>query len=212
MRKRGPPGPPVVYCTGVCFTARSPKEWRNSMKTLYSILIAIAALVLYGQTASGASPDLHSWSTVLDNNRFEVLNDFSGAAVLDKETGLVWVRSLPPPGNPFDVPLPWSGTLADTTAADRCNFLTVANRRGWRLPTFQELVSLVDPTASSPALPAGHPFSNVHNDWYWSATTSAKDPGYAWVVNFDDGSMGLQGKSVLNFVWCVRGGQGVDPQ
>jgi hypothetical protein len=182
------------------------------MKTLYSILIAIAALVLFGQTASGASPDLHSWSTVLGNNRFEVLNDFSGAAVLDKETGLVWVRSLPPPLGPFGEPLPWSGDLATTTAADRCNFMTVLNRRGWRLPTYQELVSLVDPTESSPALPAGHPFLNVRNEGYWSATTSAKDPDRAWLVNFGDGSMGSNSKSVGYFVWCVRGGQGVDPQ
>jgi hypothetical protein len=97
-----------------------------------------------------------------------------------------------------------------------CTTLTVGNRKGWRLPTIQDLSSLIDPmVAPGPTLPSGHPFSNVQSlpPYYWSATTSAFGSTFAWVVSFNNGLVdnGLTKDSGL-FVWCVRGGQGVDPQ
>jgi hypothetical protein len=77
------------------------------------------------------------------------------------------------------------------------------------------LASLVDQTQSSPALPSGHPFSNVQSILYWSATTDASDTSKAWGVGFTNGGVGSADKSDVNnmkHVWCVRGGQGVDPQ
>ncbi len=133
-----------------------------------------------------------------------------GAAVRDNETGLVWEQS------PSTTAFPWSNTtIGITTAPTHCNQLNVGNRKGWRLPTIQELASLVDPTQSNPTLPAGHPFSNVQSTFfYWSATTFAPDTSFAWAVGFNAGSVGAGGKSNGNgfFAWCVRGGQGVDPQ
>jgi len=146
--------------------------------------------------------------------RFIVLSNWidasrpsGGAAVLDRETGLVWEQS------PSTSTFPWSST-STTTAAQHCNRLTVGNRKGWRLPTIQELASLIDPTVPSPGptLPAGHPFSNVQQDVYWSATTGATSTGVAWYVNFFDGGVFNIDKSISLFAWCVRGGQGVDPQ
>ena len=93
-----------------------------------------------------------------------------------------------------------------------CNRKTVGNRKGWRLPTTQELASLVDPTQSNPALPAGHPFSNVQSSFYWSATTLATNSSEAWDVTFDRGGVSDGDKGNGVFFWCVRGGQGVDPQ
>jgi len=131
--------------------------------------------------------------------RFIVLLNWNSEAVLDRETGLVWEQS--PSTSTF-----WAN------AQTHCNKLTVGNRLGWRLPTLQELASLVDRSQSNPALPAGHPFSNVQSDLYWSATTLAINASAAWDVVFVDGGVGGQDKSSTHFVWCVRGGQGVDPQ
>lgn len=47
---------------------------------------------------------------------------------------------------------------------------------------------------------------------YLSATTVAANASIAWDVRFNDGFVGTTFKSVTEFVWCVRGGQGVDPQ
>jgi hypothetical protein len=53
----------------------------------------------------------------------------------------------------------------------------------------------------------------VQSSFYWSATTSVTaGPSAAWDVNFGNGDVGFGTKDNKDFVWCVRGGQGVDPQ
>jgi hypothetical protein len=41
----------------------------------------------------------------------------------------------------------------------------------WRLPSINELETLVDCSRHNPALPDGNPFTHVR-DGYWSSTTS----------------------------------------
>ncbi len=134
--------------------------------------------------------------------RFIVLSDWGGTAVLDKETGLVWERS------------PSTSTLKWLDASQYCINLTVGNRKGWRLPTIQELSSLLDMSVpSGPKLPSGHPFIiNVQTRYYWSSTTWAGNTTLAWCVDMATGSIVGPGKTVNYNFWCVRGGQGVDPQ
>jgi len=84
----------------------------------------------------------------------------------------------------------------------------VSNRVGWKLPTLQELGSLIDTLQTNPALPSGHPF-NVIGAIYWSATTRGTQ---AWIVSVETGNMATIGQSSPLFVWCVRGGSGVDDQ
>jgi hypothetical protein len=141
----------------------------------------------------------NSWSKRLpcnseaDCRRFEVLAVFNNEAVLDKETGLVWERS------------PRASLFSWIQAQVLCNGLTLSYRKGWRLPTVQELASLT--------LPDGHPFNNVGPTIYWSATTSAEDSSSAWFVNFSSNDVvGKTPKFNTHCVWCVRGGQGADPQ
>jgi hypothetical protein len=130
-----------------------------------------------------------------------VLSNLASAAVLDRETGLVWDRF------PTVTPYSWAD------AQDHCNNLIVGTRKGWRLPAIQELASLIDPSASGVTVPAGHPFGpGVGGHLYWSATTRASDSGSAWIASFFNGSLSNELKGNGLFVWCVRGGQGPDPQ
>ncbi len=153
------------------------------------------------------------WDRHIDNpNRFHVLAGFGGNAVLDRETDLVWERA------PDTIQFEWLQAQA------LCNLKNVGNRKGWRLPTVQELASLVDPTVPSPGptLPSGHPFQNIRvtpdpsvspsASAYWSATSSSVDSTAAWDVEFQTGVVANTSKSVFHYVWCVRGGQGVDIQ
>lgn len=144
-----------------------------------------------------------SWDQTLPaSTRFIVLSNFANAAVLDRETGLVWQRSPSVAGNWFD-------TL------EFCNFFTfTGNRGGWRLPSVQELQSLKDPTQSGPALPAGNPFQGVQsggNSVYWAAATNEQNPTQAWAVEFATagGSAAIfkTDTSATNFIWCVRPGR-----
>jgi hypothetical protein len=54
----------------------------------------------------------------------------------------------------------------------------------WRLPTIEELLTLVDYTKYSPA---SFDEAVKSDDWYWSSTTHAYDSDYAWVVGFYGG-------------------------
>ncbi len=144
-----------------------------------------------------------TWSQKLPAaDRFELVLD--GAAVLDKETGLVWEQS------PYLYPRSWYQAITD------CFGKEVGGRKGWRLPTVEQLASLLDSTQTNPALPSGHLFSNsVQLNWYWSATTVAYAAGVvandAWVVAFDaSGGVASTTKASDYYIWCVRGGQSHD--
>jgi hypothetical protein len=159
---------------------------------------AIPAMAMNGNGSYYATP---SWDQTLSSYaRFFVLMNMNSEAVLDKETGLVWEQSSS------------TDTKNWIDAHSHCNALKKGNRMGWRLPTLQELESLVDPSRSNPALPNGHPFSNALSSGYWSSTTGASGPASAWNVHFSDGYVGYDGKGHGMYVRCVRGGQGVDPQ
>jgi hypothetical protein len=90
----------------------------------------------------------------------------------------------------------------------------VGGRKGWRLPSFHELASLLDPNNSSgdPDLPLGHPFDGGFlNGSYWSATTwinisNAADIGNAWFVNFVTRAVDFGAKNNTLTIVCVRGG------
>ena len=176
------------------------------MKRLYFSLIGIITFVGFAALALADEDHGTAWDQKINSrHRFKVLSQFDGAAVLDKETGRVWEQS------PSISRFTWN----DAQASFHCNNLSVGNRKGWQLPTIQELASLVDGNStntSSPRLPSGHPFQHVESSFYWSATTLAFDTSLAWGVLFSDGGVSAVGKTNGSFVWCVRGGQGVDPQ
>ena len=134
--------------------------------------------------------------------RFVVLRAFNNAAVLDKNTGLVWEKS------------PETTTGSWNTARSVCIEKNIGGQRGWRLPSIVELTSLIDPSLISPGptLPAGHPFTNVQTaNNYWSATTDAEDPTRVWNVTFLHGLVGNLNKTHDDlFWWCVRGGMNAD--
>jgi len=76
-----------------------------------------------------------------------------------------------------------------------------------------ELASLVDPANSNPALPTGHPFSNVQSANYWSATTNADNSAHAWSVDLNNGFVSGLHKTfnfTFGLAWCVRGGMNAD--
>ena len=112
--------------------------------------------------------------------------------VLDRLTGLVWTRRA---------------DLADGLATCDEAFrvgdrLRTAGRR-WRLPTLNELESLVDTSTCDPSLPAGHPFTGVR-DAYWSSTSSAYEPDWSMALYLASGAVGVGQKKGRSFsVWAV---------
>ncbi|MEW6330264.1 MAG: DUF1566 domain-containing protein [Pseudomonadota bacterium] len=118
-----------------------------------------------------------------------------GDRVLDRLTGLYWMRHA----DLTREPVSWPEALAVVAG-----FNHKWTQGGfWRLPNINELESLVDCSAHSPALPAGHPFSDVR-DVCWSSTTSLFEPDWAWALYLDKGAVGVGQKRQARFhVWAV---------
>jgi hypothetical protein len=144
-----------------------------------------------------------SWDKKISGaSRFQLVLD--DAAVLDRETGLVWEKrpcrmSL----NPDFCKAFWQ------TALDYCYEKNVGGRKGWRLPTIEELASLIDMAGGGHKLPDGHPFIGVYASAYWSVT-SRTGHEFARIVRFDTGSVINYDKESKQYWWCVRGGYGHD--
>lgn len=135
--------------------------------------------------------------------RFVTLPAFNSEAVLDKETGLVWERS------------PQTTSARWIAARRTCIEKNVGGQKGWRLPSLEELTSLVDPSVAppGPTLPPGHPFLTVKSTVYWSATRVDEDARGSWAVHFGLGG----GATFINWAhsvpsWCVRDGIDTDAQ
>ena len=119
-----------------------------------------------------------------------------GEVVRDHLTGLAWARHA----DLGDGPVSWQEALARVAAWNREHPAAVLV---WRLPTINELASLVDCAAHTPALPAGHPFIGLR-DGYWSSTTSFFECDWAWVLYLDKGACGVGHKPGRTFfAWPV---------
>ena len=133
-------------------------------------------------------------------------NDRGDGTVLDNLTGLVWAKNANIPNGAVD----WQVALyyvADMNAGKHLNF----GHTDWRLPNRRELRSLPDYGTYDPALPWGHPFTNVHSCIYWSSTTYSEIMYAAGTVGMYDGSSGgwykvFDPTTYPIYVWPVRAG------
>lgn len=133
--------------------------------------------------------------------RFEVKGDL----VEDRLTGLSWTRSA----NFSELPLSWQEAL---DFVQQMNFKQQYGFSDWRLPNRYELHSLLSFQSCKPALPAGHPFEEVFPGWYWTSTTAAINPAYAWYIHMEGARMFYGGKDQSFLVWPVRAeGNGMLP-
>lgn len=126
-------------------------------------------------------------------SRFVVLAAFANAAVLDKNTGLVWEQA------PTATQKDWRQARED------CLERTVGGTKGWRLPSVVELNSVQDPSLAAPFVPATV-FTGVLPLSYWSESSYLGAPGFTWVVSFQVNGVAPVDPGRTDFqVWCVRG-------
>ena len=141
----------------------------------------ICLIFLMVTTAAWAKPD----SAYIDNGN---------GTVTDIETKLMWQQGR-------------DGTMSWYDATSYyCPGLSLAGYNDWRLPTLDELKTLVDkswgfnPTINRTFFPG-----TVSS--YWSSTTHAPYTNYAWGVDFSDGHDDIDYKGSCYYVRAVRGGQ-----
>lgn len=163
----------------------------------YGVLAATGQTVCY--TTSGASIPC-AGSGQDGEFRFGIkwpeprYEDF-GSSVIDRLTGLCWLINA----DLTSGQVTWSQALAAVEEFNR----SAKEQPVWRLPNINELESLVDCSAHSPALPSGHPFRDIR-EGYWSSTTSMFEPDWAWALYLMKGAVGVGQKKGEHFsVWVV---------
>jgi uncharacterized protein DUF1566 len=156
-----------------------------------SIGLAVASMAISVPTFAD-QPSLES-SAQSRPARFTVLGEYNREAVRDQTTGLVWEQSPALDMSDWEM------------AQRRCSSSHAGGDTDWRVPTVQELRTLVEPSSIDVKLPADHPFANVEPSIYWSSTERRENGAYASFVNFSSGRSATLEKFMPSFVWCVRG-------
>jgi len=117
------------------------------------------------------------------------LIDKDDGTIFDTNTNLLWQQS--PPNKLFI----WQ------EANEYCKSLTLARHNDWRLPTREELESLIN----NKYKPTIDPILECNLGWHWSSSTHVDGPSYAWIVSFYDGFVFHDSKGYAFFVRAVRG-------
>ncbi|NCC40231.1 MAG: DUF1566 domain-containing protein [Gammaproteobacteria bacterium] len=152
---------------------------------------------------------------------------FPDGTLFDLETKLMWMRcSL---GQTWDgETCRGQGDRMDWDQANRQSGKELFGLRDWRLPTVDELKTLVycssgrprywndtgrgcdgdhaQPTIA-PRLFPNTPSKNTPADIFWSSSPDAYHSGHAWLVNFIFGNVDTDDKGFQWYVRLVRGGQ-----
>jgi RNA polymerase sigma factor (sigma-70 family) len=127
----------------------------------------------------------------------ESYTNLGNGTVRDNVTCLIWQRSPAP------------GTYTFTQAKAYCASLTLA-RGSWQLPTRIQLMSIVDPAHSGPAIDTTA-FPDTPAQYFWTSSpwfvTSA--PLHAWLFNFYEGMESNAGLETGTYqVRCVQSAAG----
>ncbi|CAK0756417.1 hypothetical protein CCP4SC76_2780003 [Gammaproteobacteria bacterium] len=110
--------------------------------------------------------------------------------ILDTQTNLIWDKT-------FKDNLTFYEALYYAEQANQDNYL---GYNDWRVPTIQEILSLVDYTKYDPA----STFPNMPSSFFWSSAPYAYYSVNAWNVNFYGGSANSGSRSSGLAVRLVR--------
>jgi serine/threonine protein kinase len=146
----------------------------------------------------------------------------NGAIIEDVATGLHWMRC--------SQGQQWNGVACVGKAARltwddalrQPRVLSFAGKTDWRVPTKDELLTLVNCSSGQPKVrnDTGAPcqgdyerptidhvaFPNTPHFWFWSSSPSAHSADYAWYVHFYQGHLGDGSRDSAGSVRLVRGG------
>jgi hypothetical protein len=199
----------AIYFTVIQFDSLANDSVGGAIFNAYDGSNPLVKLPATGQVASYASGDdaAEGKGAAWPSSRF---TDNGNGSVTDNLTGLIWLKNAD-----CYAPTVWATALTDVNqlASGACGLTDGSKAGDWRMPNLNELESMVDASASNPALPAGSPFTNVSDAIYWSSTSyfggSTGSPD-AWAIRMSDGRYINDSATNVkatsnNAVWAVKG-------
>jgi hypothetical protein len=124
----------------------------------------------------------------------------------DDNTLLMWEEKKVGSGDVHDLNNTYTWSDSSTVFLATLNTAPCfATHCDWRLPNIKELMSLVDYGQLNPAVDPSVPGAK-QSGFYWSATTFAGNPNFAWLVLFSDGGVDDDVKALNHYVRAVRSG------
>ena len=123
----------------------------------------------------------------------------NGGEATDNETGLTWQRC--------SVGQTWKEGGGCTGTVETFDWKDAQRqaRGGWRVPTKDELATIVDKKCTPTVNPEVFPNMDSINLTYWTSTRT--DPKLAWIIGFEGGSDFDALPDAKNPVRLVRGGK-----
>ena len=113
--------------------------------------------------------------------------------IKDTKTNLMWE----------DTPHVREAKIKQPRAKAYCAELKIGGFEDWRLPTINELLTIVDYSRISPALLKE--FSYVDKEsFYWTKTAVADEADAFWGINFKRGASSKASEYYDRFARCVR--------
>jgi len=211
-------------CTGTTITAQDCKHGRDAKATAGTL------------TKTGAGSAGFDFTKLDSDGNTLSATATAQRCVKDNHTGLIWevkttsgLHNKSDTYNWYNIDRTTNGgavgytdddgnTCHGYTASDRnlfCNTQAFVNRvntaglcgkNDWRLPTIDELRSIVNYGRHNPSIDTGY-FPNTPAYSFWSSSPHSNGSSYAWVVGFVDGDDYYDDRNYSYRVRLVRSGQ-----
>lgn len=132
------------------------------------------------------------------NNRLRFISLTIGGqhVVIDKATGLMWAAYITEAGCYANSAVPFWNAVTQYEYLDWCGF------SDWRLPNFNELISIADFNQFNFSIYTS--YFTVSSGKYWTSTTNPKYTDEAHAINFYSLAMYTETKTVSLFSRCCR--------
>ena len=118
--------------------------------------------------------------------------------VVDREQNLMWQDN----NEVANLEHTWQ------SAVEYCHNLSLGGYTDWKLPNYEELLSIVDYKRYDPAIVKTFTYVNTSNN-YWTETKHIEQLSSAWIVYFYNGYTYIDDMKTENYVRCVRHTKGI---
>jgi len=167
-------------------TGLAPGESRKATAKVVVPLNGLSGNYYYGAVVAGSKKASAGQAFLARYSLADTLE-----TVTDHRTGLVWEQAD-------------DGQTRNWDAANQyCDDLVLGGHSDWRLPSMDELQTLIDLSRHHPAI---DPMFFCRSGNYWSSSSVAGYTEAAWFADFSYGYLDWLTKPLTYYVRCVRGG------